>query len=113
MEKVVKPCRKPGCRNLTSERNGYCDAHQALTEERKNRWSGNASRQERGYGKDWQRRRVQTLKADPLCRICKAAGLIRPATIVHHKDENQFNNAPDNLLPLCRDCHERLHGRKK
>lgn len=28
---------------------------------------------------------------------------------VHHVDGDQNNNQPDNLLPLCRDCHAKLH----
>jgi hypothetical protein len=28
---------------------------------------------------------------------------------VHHVDGDRNNNEPDNLIPLCRDCHMQLH----
>lgn len=28
---------------------------------------------------------------------------------VHHLDENHSNNHPDNLVPLCMNCHEEVH----
>lgn len=34
---------------------------------------------------------------------------------VHHKDRNPLNNAPDNLMTVCAQCHHDIHGntRKK
>ena len=29
--------------------------------------------------------------------------------LVHHKDRNNTNNAPENLMTLCRSCHTRWH----
>jgi len=29
---------------------------------------------------------------------------------VHHIDEDRFNNALKNLLPLCHDCHMKVHN---
>jgi hypothetical protein len=29
---------------------------------------------------------------------------------VHHVDGDRNNNDPDNLVPLCRDCHTKLHA---
>ena len=29
---------------------------------------------------------------------------------VHHKDGNPWNNTPNNLVVLCRRCHEEIHG---
>lgn len=28
---------------------------------------------------------------------------------VHHKDEDKTNNSMDNLVTLCKGCHQRLH----
>jgi len=29
---------------------------------------------------------------------------------IHHIDEDQTNNDPDNLIPLCKLCHEEVHS---
>jgi len=47
-----------------------------------------------------------------LCERCQAAGYTSAATVVHHRDGNQANNAWDNLESLCADCHETHHGRR-
>lgn len=106
-----KPCRKPGCRKLTSEPGGFCAEHLALVEQAQiqrrrafdQRRRGAASR---GYGQRWRELREQKLRQDPLCAHCG-----RAAQMVHHRDENPRNNSLENLASLCRDCHERLHGR--
>lgn len=40
----------------------------------------------------------------------KCMGCPAPATIAHHRDEERSNNVKDNLTPLCRRCHQLLHG---
>jgi len=106
-----KPCRKPGCRNLTQDAGGYCPEHEHLAEEAlllrrsaRDKARGNAAK--RGYGAHWQRVRYLKLRRDPLCALCA-----RAAEVVHHCDGNPRNNASGNLMSLCRECHERLHGR--
>lgn len=32
---------------------------------------------------------------------------------VHHKDENKFNNSPENLISLCSKCHAIAHSKNK
>jgi 5-methylcytosine-specific restriction protein A len=106
-----KPCRKPGCRNLATDAGGYCPEHKHLADEAlalrrsaQDKVRGNAAK--RGYGAHWQRVRHRKLRRDPLCAICA-----RTADVVHHRDGNPRNNASGNLMSLCRECHERLHGR--
>jgi len=41
-----------------------------------------------------------------LCCMCE-----HPATIIHHINENNSDNDPDNLIPLCPNCHARVHSR--
>ena len=50
-------------------------------------------------------RAARRVKAPVLCERCN----LRPAVDMHHVDENPLNNAPDNLLGLCRSCHMDLH----
>lgn len=42
------------------------------------------------------------------CEICGREAIDR-----HHKDDNQLNNNPENIQPLCRSCHMRADGRMK
>ena len=63
-----KPCRHPGCPNLTDER--YCSEHSVDNKR--------ASAHERGYTSKWRRLSKLYLKAHPLC-VCAndTAGLPR------------------------------------
>jgi 5-methylcytosine-specific restriction protein A len=54
--------------------------------------------------------------AGGLCVRCAERGRYVRATVVHHiqpvEDRPDLRLEPGNLMPLCRDCHEREHGRK-
>jgi len=39
------------------------------------------------------------------CHVCEAANGVR----VHHIDGNRDNNSIENLIPLCRTCHAKVH----
>lgn len=67
------------------------------------------TRQERGYGKTWQRTRAAFLAAHPLCQDCDDNGLTVEATEVDHID-GKGPNGPrghddTNLRALCKSCH--------
>ena len=65
--------------------------------------------QNRGYDTGWRKARVEALKRfDFICQRCG-----RRAVMVHHVDGNPENNDQSNLMPLCRQDHERIHGRKR
>ena len=72
-------------------------------------WRGQqGTRQERGYGADWQRARAQALKRDNyLCRPCVKQGRITEAKAVDHiKPKSQGGtNEQSNLQSICDDCH--------
>lgn len=40
-------------------------------------------------------------------RCCFGCG--REAILAHHRDRDRANNAPSNLTPLCKRCHQLLH----
>ena len=42
-------------------------------------------------------------------KVCSNCGSDE-AIEVHHRDGDRTNNSIDNLLPLCRRCHRRLHS---
>jgi 5-methylcytosine-specific restriction protein A len=46
----------------------------------------------------------------PLCQMCKEAGLLVPATEVHHVVPLADGGTDDeaNLMPLCKSCHSRF-----
>ena len=68
------------------------------------------TRQERGYDAAWQKVRLAHLQKYPLCQDCQALGYVRPAREVHHKIKiaiaPRLRLDPDNLMSLCRQCHQ-------
>jgi len=63
----------------------------------------------RSRGRPWRRLRESVLSAEPLCRSCAAQGLTFPAAEVDHivPLHTGGTDAPDNLQPLCVQCHQR------
>jgi len=61
----------------------------------------------RGYGTAWQRLRLWVLKREPLCRECRKAGKLTPATDVDHITSRAKGGTddPENLRSLCESCH--------
>lgn len=100
-----KPCKHPGCPNLTD--GSYCQAHQQAESKRYDTARGTAA--QRGYNAAWRKVRAQKLRSNPLCERCEKAGRVRPATRVHHADRDAHNNAEGNLEALCKPCHEAEH----
>lgn len=43
------------------------------------------------------------------CAIC---GNCRDWMEIHHIDKKNDNNEPENLIPVCKDCHMIVHGGK-
>ena len=61
------------------------------------------------YSAAWARLRAQVLAEEPLCRHCKARGLVTPATEVDHIEDSREDYSDDNrregLQSLCKPCH--------
>lgn len=53
----------------------------------------------------------------PLPVACRCGNLVyefsRTDGVVHHKDEDPFNNAPENLEIMCKSCHGSIHNAGK
>jgi hypothetical protein len=62
------------------------------------------------YDERWRRIRAQTLRGEPLCRLCLAAGRTVPATVVDHKTplNDGGTHEASNLQPLCKRCHDAI-----
>ena len=67
--------------------------------------SRECKQQSRTTGSHIPRKRL--LKKYTNCQLC---GLNEPEILViHHKDGNRLNNADENLIVLCPNCHARVH----
>lgn len=107
--KAKKPCARPSCPNLTSDR--YCEEHAKAEAKRYNQYDRDPESNKR-YGRSWARIRAAFLQANPLCALCKRDGRLTPAALVHHKVRLTDGGTNDwnNLMALCRECHSRLHA---
>lgn len=105
--KPQRPCKYPGCPNLTDDKSGYCPAHLKVYRDIQDHHRGTSS--ERGYDGNWQKVRQMFLSQQPLCEECAKRNIIRSADLVHHKDRNPHNNTFDNLEAVCQACHHELH----
>ena len=71
----------------------------------------------------WERKRMEVLAMDHYeCQLCKQHGRYRKANTVHHVIELKrrpdlatsiWNNGKRQLISLCRDCHEKVHGHRR
>lgn len=114
--RIAKLCRRRGCRELTREPSGYCQAHEGDTIGwRKTHRQVSAA--ERGYDAAWRRLRDWVMRRDNgLCQPCLRAGRVTAATEVDHiigKAEAKRMgwtradaDAHDNLQAICRECHK-------
>jgi 5-methylcytosine-specific restriction enzyme A len=70
---------------------------------------GRGSASKRGYDRAWQKVRVQHLQMEPLCRFCKAQGIVRAAEVVDHiqtvRDRPELRLDHANLRSLCESHH--------
>ena len=62
----------------------------------------------------WRQLREQVLKDNNyICAMCKSKGIVSLATEVHHIEHLSMNWEKrldyDNLIPLCYDCHHKIH----
>ena len=114
-----KPCRDRNCPGVAIAF-GYCKDHQGKAKRYGKAQAKAYDKQrgtttERGYGAQHQKVRARYLKEHPLCEKCLEVGRTTPILdgggVLHHKDGDAFNIWDDNLMALCRDCHERIEGR--
>ena len=104
--KPKKPCKYPGCPELTE--GNYCKAHQKEIDREYN--------SSRPYKKlynssRWQDLRRYVLNKQPLCVECLKNNRITPATVVDHIEPHKGNEDLfydiNNLQSLCKSCHDR------
>lgn len=102
--KPKRPCRQPGCPNLSDD--VYCEVHRILYARE------NAT--VRGYDTRWRAARKRYLRGHPLCLECQRNGRTRPATVVDHVLPHRGNEDlfwdQNNWQPLCKGCHDKKTG---
>ena len=99
--KPSKPCKYPGCPDLTD--NNFCDKHKNFDPRR--------SAKERGYDSKWRVSRKRFLKANPLCVKCLKVDRLVDATVVDHiiphRGDKELFWDESNWQALCKSCHDR------
>lgn len=106
--KPKHPCAYPGCPNLTDGE--YCERHRKQARREYDRYE-RAADVNKKYGRAWQRIRARYATAHPLCEQCLKEGRITPVEEVHHvlPVSKGGTHAEDNLMSLCRSCHNKIH----
>ena len=114
----LRLCRKAGCSNLVAK--GYCEKHtinqdQAIKARFKSLDNKKTKEQKAFYSSAaWTRVSKEHRIKEPLCRRCKAQGLIVSVALVHHNPSlqsllnnnlNPFNH--EYLESLCMPCHQK------
>lgn len=103
-----RPCSYPGCPKLTDGQ--YCEDHAAVARRQYNRYE-RAPDINKKYGRAWKRIRDRHISQHPLCEQCEKEGKLIPAAEVHHKIpiSKGGTHARENLMSLCRSCHNKIH----
>ena len=110
--KPARPCRHPGCCELTRE--GWCERHRPKDTPRR------ASAAWHGWYSlpVWTKRlRPAQLLREPFCRECAAQGIRTPATVVDHVRPFRGDWAlfvdPGNHQSLCKYHHDQKTAREQ
>ncbi|MCY7484420.1 HNH endonuclease signature motif containing protein [Paenibacillus alvei] len=104
--KPLRPCGKPGCPKLSTER--YCKDHRVEQRRQAEQERGTAA--QRGYDHKWRKARLGFLRKHPLCKHCYDAGKYTPSYVVDHIIPHKGDKAlfwdRNNWQPLCKQCHD-------
>lgn len=117
MQLILKRCSKPGCLEHIprSQKPPYCTAHQR---QRNRIYDRTREPQIVAFyhSSKWRKLRASVLaEAFHLCESCKEQGELTPADTVHHlvelKEDWALRLTRENLIAICRTCHEKVHDR--
>jgi len=109
---AARPCNRGACTGLV--RNGTCSVCGSQRRDKDRQYDqhrGTAS--QRGYDHNWAKVRRMQLAEYPLCADCKAEGITRLASEVHHviARRDGGTNEFDNLMSLCKSHHSQRTAR--
>jgi len=112
--KPQRPCRYPGCPNLTGDKSGYCPEHltkmkQQLKQTKREHDRQRGSAASRGYDWRWQKASKLYLANHPLCAECQRQGRVKVAALVDHIEPHRGDYGLfwdySNWQSLCKECH--------
>lgn len=97
-----RPCSHPGCGVLVRDGSGRCPRHPKPV------WQKKPDAPKRITGRRLQQLRAGLFDREPLCRMCKALGLVVLATQRDHivPLEEGGQDVESNVQPLCQACHD-------
>jgi 5-methylcytosine-specific restriction protein A len=117
MNRALRICRKPGCTALVHS--GYCDKHRHIQQDRKRQSWEQLNNRKTQEAKDfyssarWTKCSVIHRAREPLCRRCRAQGMIRVADLTHHNPDREtliaqgLNPFDDKYLEsICSEHHQ-------
>jgi 5-methylcytosine-specific restriction protein A len=116
-----RPCRWPGCPEVTRDNSGYCEQHrpQARRQRDKALDEKRGSARRRGYDWRWERFRAWFLRqpGNQICHRClELRGEVVKAEMVHHiepvRERPDLRLNPSNVVPLCIRCHSEVHRKE-
>ena len=113
-KKALRPCRKPGCPELT--RDGWCEKHRPEPRQQRRRVS---AAYHGWYSKPiWTKRlRPDQLAREPFCRVCAAQGIRTRAVVVDHvvpfRGDWDLFVSPANHQSLCKYHHDQKTAREQ
>ena len=108
--KPKRPCAFPGCPCLAAEGGRYCERHNTIQRKNYDRYNRFPD-MNRKYGRAWKQIRERYAARNPLCERCLSEGRMTPVDEVHHivPIKKGGTNSEDNLMSLCRSCHNKIH----
>lgn len=115
---IKKRCNKVGCRELIERTEGYCEEHKGIVDKEYNTYKNRYDKEYVSFYRStsWRKKRKQALVRDNwICKDCEAEGIISIAEEVHHivetKDDWSKRLDLDNVISLCKRCHNKRHSR--
>ena len=105
--KAKRPCKYPGCPNLTDR--DYCAEHISQVRYEYEHYRRDPDTKKR-YDSRWRKIRALYVKAHPLCEECLKHGRTTPVEQVHHIVPLSDGGTHDfsNLMSLCKSCHSAI-----
>lgn len=102
-KRMLRECRKIGCKNLTDSVEGYCKDHaqESYAYDKKR-----ANSNDRGYNSRWRRYRKYFLMQHPVCVRCGRLATVVDHIIPHKGNQDLFWQQ-SNHQALCKLCHDK------